>query len=169
MSAPVVVNFKEELREQLTEIFFESSTKKDFKDQKEKDAFFWKYVGFYLSHYSEYAWLAIQDGKLLGYVLGMPATNNSDLYAIQPHLEAFKEYFKSYPAHLHVNCHINARGKGIGKLLVLKLLEQLKDENVQGLHIMTGPTAKNKVFYQKLGFNFEVEINSILLMGILLR
>lgn len=165
MSTPVIINFKEEFRGQLSEIFFETSTKKDFKDQKEKDAFLWKYVGFYLSHYSEYAWLAIQDGKLLGYVLGMPKTEDPDLYVIQPHLKAFQEHFKTYPAHLHVNCHASARGMGIGKSLVLKILGQLKDQKIPGLHIMTGPTSDNKVFYQKLGFDYEIEMNSILLMG----
>ena len=166
MSAVVIVNFAEEFRSQLSEIFFETSTKKEFKDQKEKDVFFEKYVGFYLSHYSEYAWLAVQEGKLLGYVLGMPKTQDPSLYAIQPHLQAFEEHFNAYPAHLHVNCHVDARGKGVGKMLVQKLLGQLKDQNVSGLHIMTGPTSDNKVFYQKLGFDYEVEMNSILLLGI---
>ena len=161
-----MVNFSEEFRPQLSEIFFETSTKKEFKDQKEKDALFWKYVGFYLSHYSQYAWLAVQEGKLLGYVLGMPSTQDPSLYAIQPHLPAFEEHFKTYPAHLHVNCHVDARGKGVGKMLVQKLLCQLKDQNVSGLHIMTGPTSDNKDFYQKLGFDYAVELNLILLLGI---
>lgn len=172
MSETVILNFKHPLisqsdfKEQLSEIFFEASTKKEFKDQKEKDAFFWKYVGFYLSHYPEYVWIAVQEGKVLGYVLGMPFTQDPSLYAIQPHLKAFQEHFKSYPAHLHVNCHADARGQGVGKKLVMKLLSQLKDQKVAGLHIMTGPTSDNKIFYQKLGFDYEIEMNSILLMGI---
>jgi GNAT superfamily N-acetyltransferase len=166
MSAVVIVDFSEEFRPQLAEIFFETSTKKEFKDQKEKDVFYWKYVGFYLSHYSEFAWLAVQEGKLLGYVLGIPKTQELSLYAIQPHLQAFEEHFKTYPAHLHVNCHVDARGKGVGKMLVLKLLGQLKDRKIPGLHIMTGPTSDNKNFYRKLGFDYEIEMNSILFMGI---
>ena len=166
MSAVVIQNFKEEFKAQLSEIFFETSTKKDFKDQTEKEAFYWKYVGFYLSHYAQYSWIAVQDGKVLGYVLGMPRTIDQDLYALQPHLKAFEEHFRLYPAHLHVNCHASARGKGIGKTLVQKLLTQLKDQKVPGLHIMTGPTSDNKIFYQKLGFDYEIELNSILLMGI---
>lgn len=166
MSATVILNFKTEFRSQLNEIFFETSTKKDFKDATEKEAFLWKYVGFYLKHYEKYAWIAVQDGKVLGYVLGMPSTVDHDLYAIQPHLMAFEEYFKTFPAHLHINCHADARGKGIGKQLVQKLLEQLRAEKVPGLHIMTGPASDNKNFYKKLGFDFEVEKSSILLMGI---
>lgn len=169
MSAPVIVNFREEFRTQLNEIFFETSSKKKFKDSKEQQAFLWKYVGFYLSHYAQYAWLSIQDGRVLGYVLGMARTIDADLYAIQPHLKAFEEHFQLYPAHLHVNCHSEAQGKGIGKALVQKFLGQLTAEKISGLHIMTGPTSGNKIFYQKLGFAFEVEKNSILLMGLKLH
>jgi ribosomal protein S18 acetylase RimI-like enzyme len=172
MSETIILNFKHPLVlqgsfvDQVREIFFEASTRKGFQNKKEKDAFFWKYVGFYLSHYPEYSWVALQNGKVLGYVLGMPFTQDPSLYAIQPHLQSFQVHFKSYPAHLHVNCHTDGRGQGVGKKLVLQLLSQLKDQKVPGLHIMTGPTSENKVFYQKLGFDFEMEINSILMMGI---
>jgi GNAT superfamily N-acetyltransferase len=166
MSETLILNYTESFLPQVSEIFFEASTKKDFKDQIEKDAFFWKYVGFYLVNFPEYAWIAVNDGKVLGYVLGMPRTQDPDLYAIQPHLKAFEEHFKLYPAHLHVNCHIDARGKGVGRKLVLRLLTQLKAQGISGLHIMTGLTSDNKIFYQKLGFDFEIAKNSILLMGI---
>lgn len=168
----MILNFKHPLisqndfQSQLSEIFFDASIKKEFKDPKEKEDFFWKYVGFYLAHYPEYAWIAVEEGKVLGYVLGMPFTQDPSLYAIQPHLRAFQEHFKSFPAHLHVNCHVDARGKGVGKKLLENLLSQLKDQKVSGLHIMTGPISDNKKFYQKLGFDYEIEINSILLMGI---
>jgi GNAT superfamily N-acetyltransferase len=172
MSEIVILNFKHPLisqgdfKDQLSEIFFETSTKKEFKNSEEKETFFWKYVGFYLSHYPEYAWLAVQEGKVLGYVLGMPFTQDPSLFAIQPHLKAFSHEFKNYPAHLHINCHHDARGKGVGKRLVHTLLGQLKAQNIPGLHIMTGPDSENKLFYQKLGFEHEFVMNSILLMGI---
>jgi GNAT superfamily N-acetyltransferase len=166
MSETLILNYTESFLPQISEIFFEASTKKDFKDQIEKDAFFEKYLGFYLTHYPEYAWIAVNDGKVLGYVLGMPKTQDPDLYAIQPHLKAFEEHFMAYPAHLHINCHADARGKGVGRGLVLKLLSQMKVQGVHGLHIMTGPTSENKTFYQKMGFDFEVAKNQILLMGI---
>jgi hypothetical protein len=51
-------------------------------------------------------------------------------------------------------------------MLVQKLLGQLKDRKIPGLHIMTGPNSENKVFYQKLGFDYEIEMNLILFMGI---
>ena len=171
MSEIIVLNFKHpfisqnNFEEQLSEIFFKTSTKKIFETQKEKDDFHWKYVGFYLSHYPEYAWLAVREGKVLGYVLGMPFTQDPSLYQIQPHLKAFEEHFRTYPAHLHINCHESSKGQGLGKLLVEKLLSQLQSDGVSGLHIMTGPESENRKFYQKLGFDFEVTEKGILLMG----
>lgn len=171
MSEIVILNFKDpriqlgDFKTQVEDIFFESSTKKDFKDAQEKAAFSWKYLGFYLSHYPEYAWVAILEGKVLGYVLGMPFTQDPTLYSIQPHLKAFEEQFKKFPSHLHINCHHDARGKGVGKQLTLKLLDQLRTQGIQGLHIMTGPLSENRHFYEKLGFDFKLEKNGILLMG----
>lgn len=154
------------LEPQLSEIFFESSTKKDFKDQAERDAFEWKYLGFYLAHYPEYVWLAVEGSKLLGYVLGMPFTHDPSLYQIQPHLKKFETEFSQFPAHLHINCHVEARGKGVGSQLVKRLLEQLTQQQVKGLHIMTGVSSENRHFYRKLGFEFERVKDQILLMGI---
>lgn len=171
MSEIVILNFKDpriqlgDYKSQVEDIFFESSTKKDFKDAEEKAAFSWKYLRFYLSHYPEYAWVALLEGRVLGYVLGMPFTQDPTLYSIQPHLKAFEEQFKIYPSHLHINCHHEARGKGIGKQLTLKLLEQMKEQGIKGLHIMTGPLSENRQFYEKLGFDFKLEKNGILLMG----
>ncbi len=171
MSEIVILNFKDpriqlgDYKFQAEEIFFESSTKKDFKDAQEKTAFVWKYLRFYLAHYPEYAWIAVQEGKVLGYVLGMPFTQDPTLYQIQPHLRAFEDHFLMFPSHLHINCHHEARGKGIGKILTIKLLEQLRGQGIQGIHIMTGPHSENRYFYEKLGFDFKAEKNGILLMG----
>lgn len=171
MSETVIFNFKDpriqlgDYRTQIDAIFFEASSKKEFKDQAERAAFNWKYLGFYLAHYPEYAWIALNGEQVLGYIVGMPFTQDPSLYQIQPHLAPFADYFKTYPAHLHINCHSSTRGLGVGKNLTLKLMEQLKGEGVKGLHIMTGPDSDNRAFYTKLGFNFEQNRNSILLMG----
>lgn len=172
MSETLIINFKHPLAagqsiySQVESIFFETSSKKEFKDAKECLDFKWKYLGFYLAHYPEYAWIAIKGDQVLGYVLGMPWSKDPSLYAIQPHLKAFEQFFETYPAHLHINCHPAAQGQGIGRKLVVNLLEQLRSQAVAGLHIMTGPASDNRLFYQKLGFDFEVTVNSILLMGI---
>ncbi len=165
MSA-TIIPYHPQYKLQVEEIFFESSTKKEFKDQAEKIEFEWKYLGFYLTHFSQYAWLAIYEGKVLGYVIGMPHTNDPELNHIQPHLKAFEEQFKLFPAHLHINCHHETRGKGIGKALILRLIAQLRVEKISGLHIMTDTTSENRFFYQRLGFDFEFVSGHVLFMGI---
>lgn len=171
MSATVVpyLSVKGKVEEELKEIFFESSTKKEFKDEAEKEAFYFKYLGFYLSHYPELAWVALQKEKVLGYVVVAPETNTSELQKIQPHLSVFHKDSEKFPAHLHINCHFESRGMGVGKALVETVIDALKTKNIKGLHIMTGPASKNRSFYKKLGFEYETESNfhgsPILFMG----
>lgn len=171
MSEVVILNYKDprtqsgDFRSQVDAIFFETSTKKDFETQKQREEFNWKYLGFYLSHYPEYAWLALKAETVLGYVVGMPFSHDPSLYQIQPHIKAFKIFFEKYPAHLHINCLPEAQGKGIGKRLVQALTEQMMAQRVPGIHILTGPDSVNRLFYQKLGFHEEVEQSQILLMA----
>lgn len=163
------LHLNSKIMEQVREIFFESSTKKDFKDEAEKESFYEKYLGFYLRHYPELAWVALDDGQVLGYLVGTSSSCDEELMRIQPHLSVFKKYYKNYPAHLHINCHAQSRGQGIGAQLVKAFEERLKTMNIGGFHIMTGPDALNKKFYQKLGLDFEVVENfhasPILFMG----
>ena len=153
---------------QLREIYFESSARKVFADEKEKEAFFQKYMGWYLTHYPEYAWVALGD-KVLGYVVVSPTSSEEELNKIQPHLEVFSEYFHDYPANLHINLHHESRGLGVGQKLMQMVFESLQKHNIRGLHIMTSSDARNKSFYARLGFSFEVQLPfngvSILFMG----
>ena len=171
MPETLILNYKDQriqladFRAQVDAIFFEASTRKEFKDQEEREAFNWKYLGFYLAHYPEYAWLALKEETVLGYVVGMPFSHDPSLYLLQPHLKAFASSFEKFPAHLHINCHPEARGLGVGKRLVLQLVEQLKSEGVVGLHILTGSSSDNRFFYEKLGFDSLRIEGSILLMG----
>ncbi|MGE3608118.1 MAG: GNAT family N-acetyltransferase [Bacteriovoracaceae bacterium] len=157
-----------EVQSQIDDIFFESSTKKEFKDQAEKEAFHWKYVGFYLKNFPELTLVAYAD-KLLGYILGSPSTRREDLYLIQPHLSIFEDLFELFPAHLHINCHFEARGLGIGGKLLEAFEAELKTAGVKGLHIMTGTESLNRNFYIKHGFHFQevrsFQGNPILFMG----
>ena len=160
---PHVVNL--DVREQVRDIFFESSSKKDFKSQEEKDSFRWKYLDFYLTHYSEFAWVALGQKKVLGYIIGMPLSSDPKLYEIQPHMKKFENLFSEYGAHLHINCHADARGRGVGSKLVTHFMRKLNDHRIPGVHIITGPESKNKEFYRKLGFEFECEREGMCFMG----
>lgn len=163
-----LVPFETKYLDEIKEIYFESSTRKTFKDEKEKEDFFYKYVGFYLKHFPKLAWVAV-DKKVLGYVVAAPASNGAELERIQPHMHAFRGHFLNYPAHLHINCHEDSRGMGVGRQLVSLVENELKRMKIPGLHIMTGVDATNQEFYKKLGFDFQVKENfqgsPILFMG----
>ena len=171
MSANLIINFLSplvhqfNLRDQVEEIFFESSTKKKFTNNKERDDFLWKYLGFYLAHYPEYAWVFLSGSKVLGYVIGMPFTHDPTLFSLQSHLKKFEFLFDAYPAHLHINCHIDSRGKGVGRCLLEQLFEQMRLEHIPGVHILTGKTSDNRHFYEKLGFSYSYTSDEILFMG----
>lgn len=148
-------NFTLELKTPVDEIFFESSAKKDFKNEEEREAFRYKYLGFYLEKYPDLA-LVAQGETVLGYTVGALDSKDQALQRIQPHLNLFQEYFDKFPAHLHINCHALSRGMGIGSLLIKRLEELFVKHGVMGYHIMTSPDAKSRDFYRKLGLNFEV-------------
>ena len=172
MSASIIpftdVENQAEVLSEIREIFFESSSKKTFKDQAEQDAFFDKYLGFYLRTYPEFVWVAVGD-KVLGYVVASPDSHGEELMRLQPHMLTFENLFNDFPAHLHINCHVESRGMGVGSQLIQAVVKDLQAQNVTGLHIMTGPDSANRAFYKKLGFDFESELpfggSSILFMG----
>ena len=155
MSATIISFLSDKHLKEVREIFFESSSRKIFEDEKAREAFFEKYLGYYLLRFPELSFVAIEDNRVLGYVVASPVSDDEGLYILQPHLKQFKSYFKQFPAHLHINCHHSTRGQGIGTRLIDALVERLKERDINGLHIMTGVNSENRSFYRKLGFNFE--------------
>lgn len=142
--------------EEVMEIFFESSTKKDFASVEERTRFVVKYLGVYIQSYPQLCLIALKDDKVLGYCCGMPQTP-PQLYELQPHLEVFEDQFDLYGSHLHINCHHEARGMGVGGRLVLAFEEMMKQESSSGIHVITSPTARNVSFYEKLGYHHRVQ------------
>ncbi len=169
MSAPVICALESWHLKEVRDIFFESSVRKNFNDENERDLFYQKYLGHYLLYYPEFAFVATIEDKVLGYVVSSPISATADLVLLQPHLQLFKRHFEKFPAHLHINCHHSARGLGVGTLLVEFTVQKLRQRNIKGLHIMTGPDSLNISFYRKLGFSFETKEefqgSAILFMG----
>lgn len=151
--------------EDIQEIFFEASNKKDFSSKEDKDRFFNLWCGQYLKNYPEHFLMAFQNKKLLGYCCAHP----NSILALEefkvPGQDCFKEEFKNFPVHLHINCHEKSRGLGIGRLLIEAQVRSFSC----GIHIITDKKADNYGFYKALGFNHEVESSfkghSLLFMG----
>ena len=62
------------------------------------------------------------------------------------------DYLQEFPAHLHINCHPNHQGKGIGGKLINQLIKYLGAKNVPGVHLVTLHGHANEQFYLKNKF-----------------
>ena len=63
------------------------------------------------------------------------------------------EVTASYPAHLHIDLQERARGRGFGRLLIERLLDDLRARGVPGVHLGVDERNANGIaFYEHLGF-----------------
>ncbi len=138
---------------QIEFIFFESSSLKSFSSPERKAAFYKRWCSDYQSFYPEEFFVAMEGPKVMGYLSGCSDSTRALNEVSVPGFAVFHDLFQSYPAHLHINFHPEARGKGLGSILVKHYMNFLKLNNVMGLHLITSPDAQNVSFYQRLGFN----------------
>jgi ribosomal protein S18 acetylase RimI-like enzyme len=58
-----------------------------------------------------------------------------------------------YPSHLHIDLLEKAQGRGIGKAMMLIVLETLREQGSKGVHLgMGAQNSRAFAFYTKLGF-----------------
>jgi ribosomal protein S18 acetylase RimI-like enzyme len=138
--------------ESIEEIFFISSSKKDFESTEKKNLFFKRWCGDYQTFYPKEFFLAYEEDKLLGYLSGCSDSLRAQDELNVPGYSIFQDLFNNFPAHLHINFHPDARGKGLGSLLVNHYIKVLRKNGVKGVHLVTSPEAKNVSFYDRLGF-----------------
>ena len=63
------------------------------------------------------------------------------------------EVVRDYPAHLHIDLLERARGQGLGRLLIERLLADLRARGVRGVHLDVAVDNTNAAaFYRHLGF-----------------
>jgi ribosomal protein S18 acetylase RimI-like enzyme len=59
----------------------------------------------------------------------------------------------AYPAHLHINLLPRAQRRGLGRALIERLIGQLRDRGVAGVHLgVSGTNTRAIAFYEHLGF-----------------
>ncbi len=148
--------------EQLTEIFFATTTKSTFSNHEERSQFFDRWAGQYLKESPERVYLVRASSSLnwQGYLI---SSLRQDLCPFP-----LQSYLRDYPAHLHMNCHPHFQGQGLGRALIQRLCQDLRKESVLGVHAITSLGASNVAFYRRLGF-VEYQQAPWALMGLSLQ
>ncbi len=136
------------LLSEIEDIFFLSSVSGGLYLGPERDAFLRRWTGYYLYQAADHWSLYERDGRLRGYLTGcIDSRVATPLYDAISYYSAFEDFYDAYPAHFHINVHPDARGQGIGAELVEEYLRR-----VAGVHVVTAAAARNRRFYQRLGF-----------------
>ncbi len=147
-----------------------------------REVFLDAFANFYLDQQSDHLWIAEEDGTVLGYLMGCPDTRAYDEWfeanlsrvvwrvltlryrglLTRKSIGYIWRYFNTrvpyldltaYPAHLHINTRADRRGAGVGTALMNTYFDQLRQEDVPGVHLQT--SSENKIavpWYEKLGF-----------------
>lgn len=143
---------------QLKDIFFHSSSVKQFKDEVHRQEFFQKWCGDYQSLYPEFFYLMVDDkSNLLAYLCVCPDTLKGMEHLQLKSLVTFTDEYQKYPAHLHMNTHQDYRGLGLGAMILAGVEADLRMKGIKGLHLITEKTSRNYQFYFKQGFQYVVE------------
>jgi len=140
------------------EIFHLSSSKQKFDSSDEKLRFLERWTGYYRQNEPQHFLLALApDGRVAGYLSGCTDSRSARrLYSDIPYYAVFEDFFEAYPAHLHVNCHPEFRGRGVGTELVKAFIKECSACGLAGLHLVTSPGARNVSFYRRCGFDFSL-------------
>jgi ribosomal protein S18 acetylase RimI-like enzyme len=71
---------------------------------------------------------------------------------LRPERMLFPELSR-YPAHLHIDLLPALQGRGLGRLLMSRLMQALRERGVPGLHLSVDPAnTRARAFYDHLGF-----------------
>ncbi len=146
---------KEKLLKQVEDIFFEASSLKSFSTPERKSAFYKRWCADYQTLYPQEFFIALEDDKVLGYLSGCSNSTEAAKIVEVPGFLVFQDLFSRFPAHLHINFHPDARGRGLGSILVSHYKNYLRKNNIVGLHLVTSPGVQNVSFYERLDFSFN--------------
>lgn len=115
----------------------------------------YKYYDYYIENTPDSFFVAI-DEDVCGYICGQDSTlDHYDLLDTHTYLDLFRSDIELFPAHLHINVHPKAQGKGVGGKLLKAFENYLKSLDISGVHIITVEGEENAKFYTKMGFEYS--------------
>jgi len=149
------------LRRQIEEILLVSANPRRVADEPSRAAFLARWLAPYLAAYPAQLLLALDeggDGQVLGVLNGCLDSAGAAVFRdLHPYYRLFADLYEDYPAHFHVNCHPDHRGRGVGSRLVQAFVARCRDAGLPGVHLVTAPGLRNVGFYRRNGFTEEVE------------
>ena len=138
------------------------------------------YVGAYLAHGRGTQLVVVDDEGVAGYLLSTDDTLAFEAWADEHWWPPLRERYplhddgspdgrlirklhapdrsdpeiaREYPAHLHIDLLDRARGGGLGRTLIERLLSELRERGVPGVHFGVDARNTNAIgFYGHLGF-----------------
>ena len=132
------------------------------------DLLYTLYLHNYTDSDSSHVFVAVSDGKPVGYILcaadyALWSRAMRDRFLNgksveirekgEESIEGYVPYLESYPAHMHIDIDPEYQRKGIGRTLMNALVEKLKSEGVKGLMLTVSPENTGAVaFYSSCGF-----------------
>ena len=136
------------------DIFFLTSRQGAYLVECQKEDFFYSWAGWYMETAPDQTLLIRNaDKKIVGYLVGcLDSTSARRLYQRLFYYKAFAHCYREYPSHFHVNCDPDFQSVGFGGALVKRFVSNAHDSGIKGVHLVTGATAKNRSFYEKLKF-----------------
>lgn len=138
----------------LDAVFFQSSNIQSFADDAARQAFRERWLGRYLVHDPEWAYLALTEARdVAGYLVGsLSDPARTPRFADIAYFRDFREATARYPAHLHVNLLAPFRNAGMGSRLIETFASAARKAGAPGVHVVTGSGARNLSFYARNGF-----------------
>jgi GNAT superfamily N-acetyltransferase len=139
----------------IEDIFFQSSAKRDFCTEKERQSFREKWLGRYILKHRDSFFVAFDDaGRAIGYLAGC-LENPTTLYHFNDigYLSFIDDICQIYPGHFHVNVAEQCRNHGLGVVLVEQFANWARFRAVPGIHLVTSSTSRSVPFYRRSGFS----------------
>jgi ribosomal protein S18 acetylase RimI-like enzyme len=135
-------------------IFFESSAKRDFCNEEEKQSFRERSLGRYIVRHRDSFFVALDDAKrAVGYLAGcLENPTKLDHFNDIAYFQYIDDICQKYPAHLHVNIASQYRNRGLGTTLVERFAKFAKSHSVEGIQVVTSSASRSIAFYRRLGF-----------------
>jgi len=145
---------RERLLPALDAVFFEASGTESFASEADKQAFRERWLGRYLLHDPQWAYLAFDSNDtLIGYLIAsLDDPARTPRFGDIGYFKDFAALTLAYPAHLHVNLAPACRNLGIGAKLIETFAAEAARAGAPGIHVVTGADARNVAFYARNGF-----------------